>query len=148
MQIFSVCIELKIGDSIRLFACNLIGSCYMQKSIFYGFFFKRNIMHITIKNVSCHFFICTDLIMKQFSTICKKCPNLKFFLGPYFPTYRLNTKFCSLNLRIQSKSGKIRTRKNSKLDQFSRSGCESYIQAVARIYGYIYGMQICGNSPC
>ena len=41
--------------------------------------------------------------------------------GPYFPIFGLNTEICGVNLRIQSKCGKIQTRKNSVLGQFSRS---------------------------
>ena len=40
------------------------------------------------------------------------------FSGPYFPAFGLNTKMYVVNLRIQSKYGKIRTRKNSVFRQF------------------------------
>ena len=43
------------------------------------------------------------------------------FFGPYFPAFGLNTEVYSVNLRIQSKCEKIRTRKNSVFGQFSRS---------------------------
>ena len=43
------------------------------------------------------------------------------FPGPYFPVSRLNTEIYGVNIRIQSKYGKIRTRKNSVFEHFSRS---------------------------
>ena len=45
----------------------------------------------------------------------------KAFSGPYFPALRLNTERNFVTLRIQSKYGKIRTRKNSVFGHFSRS---------------------------
>ena len=45
------------------------------------------------------------------------------FSGLYFPVFRLNTEIYSVNLRIQSKCRKIRTRKNSVFGHFSR--CEN-----------------------
>ena len=41
--------------------------------------------------------------------------------GPYFPVFRLNTEIYGINRRIQSKFGKIRTRKNSVVGLFSYS---------------------------
>ena len=43
------------------------------------------------------------------------------FSGPYFLTFGLNTDRYSVSLPIQSKCGKMRTRKNSVFEQFSRS---------------------------
>ena len=43
------------------------------------------------------------------------------FSGPHFPIFKLNTKIHPVNLRIQSKYGKIQTRKNSAFGQFLRS---------------------------
>ena len=37
------------------------------------------------------------------------------FSGPYFPVFRLNTEIYFVNLRIQSKYGKIRTRKKLRI---------------------------------
>ena len=42
------------------------------------------------------------------------------FSGPYFPSFGLDTEIYGVNLRIQSKYKKIRTRKNSVLGHFSR----------------------------
>ena len=44
--------------------------------------------------------------------------------GQYFPVSGLNTEIYGVNLRIQSKYGKIRTRKNSVFEHFSRSVAE------------------------
>ena len=43
------------------------------------------------------------------------------FSGPYFPVFGLNTLRYFVSLRIQSKCGKTRTRKNSLFRHFSRS---------------------------
>ena len=43
------------------------------------------------------------------------------FSGPYFPAFGLNTERYSVSLRIQSKCGKIRTRKNSVFGDFPHS---------------------------
>ena len=40
------------------------------------------------------------------------CPNMEFS-APYFPAFGLNAERYEVSLRIQSKRGKIRTRKNS-----------------------------------
>ena len=47
-----------------------------------------------------------------------KVSNYGVFSGLYFPAFGLNTE---RHVRIQSKCGKIRTRKNSVLGHFSRS---------------------------
>ena len=59
----------------------------------------------------------------SFLTRCGKCPNTEFFSGPYFPTFGLNTERYGVPLRIQSKCGKIWTRKNSVFGHFSRNVC-------------------------
>ena len=43
------------------------------------------------------------------------------FSRPYFPAFWLNTERYEVSLRIQSKCGKIRTRKNSVFGHISRS---------------------------
>ena len=45
------------------------------------------------------------------------------FSDSYYPAFRLNTERYRVCLLIQSEYGKIRTRKNSVLGHFSRSGC-------------------------
>ena len=54
------------------------------------------------------------------------------FSGPYFPVFGLNTEIYSVNLRIQSKYRKLRTRKNSIFGHFSRSN--TYILFEWRLY--------------
>ena len=42
---------------------------------------------------------------------CVKSVQIRSFSGPYFPVFGLNAEIYSVNLRIPSKCGKIRTRK-------------------------------------
>ena len=49
---------------------------------------------------------------------CVKNVQMRTFSGPYFPVFGLNTEIYSVNLRIQSKYRKIRTRKTPHLDDF------------------------------
>ena len=49
---------------------------------------------------------------------CVKCVRIRRFSGPYFPTFGLNTERYFVLLRIQSKCGKIRTRKPPNTDPF------------------------------
>ena len=49
------------------------------------------------------------------------CAKYEVLYGPYFPVFGVNTEIYSINLRIQSKYGKIRTRKNSVYGHFLRS---------------------------
>ena len=44
---------------------------------------------------------------------CVKSGRIGSFSGPYFPAFGLNTERYGVSLRIQSKFGKIRTRKKS-----------------------------------
>ena len=55
-----------------------------------------------------------------YPTLLEKCPNTDFFSGPCFHAFGLNTEIHGLNIRIQSKLGKMRTRKNSVFKQFLR----------------------------
>ena len=52
---------------------------------------------------------------------CVKCVQIRKFFWSVFSRIRMNTMNVFLSLRIQSKCGKIRTRKNSVFGQFSRS---------------------------
>ena len=49
-----------------------------------------------------------------------KVSKYRVFSGLYFSTLELNTDRCEVPLRIQSECGKIRTRKNSVFEHFSR----------------------------
>ena len=71
-------------------------------------FIQKNIDHIH------------NYVQKSFSTAWK-VSKYRVFSGPYFPAFGLNTEIYLVNLRIQSKCGKIRTRKNSPFGHFSRS---------------------------
>ena len=44
---------------------------------------------------------------------CVKNVQIRTFSGPYFSVFELNMKIYSVNLRVQYRYGKIRTRKNS-----------------------------------
>ena len=52
------------------------------------------------------------------------------FSGPYFPVFKLNTKIHPVNLRIQSKYGKIQTRKNSAFGHISYSAIQKRFSAT------------------
>ena len=54
----------------------------------------------------------------EWDTLREKCPNTEFFSGLYFPVFGL---IYSVNLRVQSKYKKIRTRKSSVFGHFSRT---------------------------
>ena len=64
---------------------------------------------------------------------CEKCPNTEYFPGPYFPVFGLNTEIYGVNLRIQSKYRKIRTRNNSVFGLFSRS-----VWRMITLYGFLF----------
>ena len=49
---------------------------------------------------------------------CVKIVRIQSFSGPNFPTFELNTEKYSLSFRIESKCGKIRTRKTPNTDTF------------------------------
>ena len=51
----------------------------------------------------------------QSSSLCESA-RIQGFWCPYFPKFRLNTEIYSINLRIQTKSGKMRTRKTPNMD--------------------------------
>ena len=61
------------------------------------------------------------LAISNKKTLREKCPNTEFYSGLYFPVFVLNTNIYSVNLRIQSKYGEIRTRKYSVFGIFSRN---------------------------
>ena len=61
------------------------------------------------------------LLEMESKLLRENCPNTEVFFGPYSPVFRLNTEIYSVNLPIQSKYRKIRTRKNFVFGQFPRS---------------------------
>ena len=56
------------------------------------------------------------------------------FSGPYFPAFGLNTEIYGLNLRIQSKYGKTRTRKDSVFGHFSGSATVATITHESHLH--------------
>ena len=65
---------------------------------------------------------------------CVKSVRIWSFSGPHFPAFGLNTERYSVPLRIQSKCGKIRTRKTPNTDTFHvviledlNKACKTYI---------------------
>ena len=58
--------------------------------------------------------------MSSMRKMCLKVPKYGVFSGPYFPAFGLNTERYEVSLRIQSKCGKIRTKKYSVFGHFSR----------------------------
>ena len=80
---------------------------------------------VCIINISLQFISQKIKAPLRLGTLREKCPNTEFFLVrifPCFPAFRLNTERYELSLRIRSKCGKIRTRKNSVFGHFSRNG--------------------------
>ena len=60
-------------------------------------------------------------LKRSTSNTAWKVSKYEVFSDSYFLAFELNTERCGVSLRIQSKCGKIRTRKNSVFGQFSRS---------------------------
>ena len=55
---------------------------------------------------------------RKFISHCVKIVHIPSFSGPYFPASGINTERYGVSLRIQSESGKIRTRKTPNTDNF------------------------------
>ena len=53
-----------------------------------------------------------------YSSHCVKSARIRKFPGPYFPAFGLNSERYSVTVRIQSKYGKIWTRKIAAMDTF------------------------------
>ena len=69
--------------------------------------------------------VCNDEKLWQWSRLeislnanCVKTVRIRSFFGPHFPAFELNTEIYSLNLHIQSKCGKIWTRKTTNTNTF------------------------------
>ena len=81
---------------------------------------KRNVLH---RVESLWFKFTASISFFQFTLLCHnhRVKNIRiqtFFSGPYIPISRLNTGICRVNLRIQLKYRKIRTRKNTVFEYF------------------------------
>ena len=92
-----------------------------------------------------------ELVPKTLIMLRKKCPCLELFwsaISPHFTVFRLNTERYSLSVRIQSKSGKMRTRITPSTDSFHAVDDIENIKLLAKpewnfiwtfttIYGYL-----------
>ena len=72
------------------------------------------------------------ILNKPLKLVFKNChyvksTNIWRISGPYFPAFRLNMERCGVSLRIQSKCGRIRTRKTPNTDTFHAVCCVSYL---------------------
>ena len=83
------------------------------------------------KSVKGCFYLATKVIQSlQYQSQCVKSVPIRSFSGPYFPAFGRNKEIYSLNLRIQPKCEKIRTRKSSILDTFHTVSITSIIWRV------------------
>ena len=62
----------------------------------------------------------------------QKVSKYEVFSGLYFSVFGLNTEIYSVNIHIQSKYGKIRTRENSIFEHSSRSVERNYCLETRR----------------
>ena len=68
------------------------------------------------------------------------------FSGPYFPIVGLNTETYGVNLRVPSKYGKIRTRKNSVLDTSHAVLMNKKYKKIYRAFNYIENFLILAST--
>ena len=69
---------------------------------------------------------------------CVKSALIRIFSGLYFLTFGLNTERYAVSVCIQSKCGKIRTRKIPNMDSFYAVNMSSFDEAVVSISQRIY----------
>ena len=79
----------------------------------------------TVPNIYNEVFLQKQLTAFSRSLHFVKVSKYGVFYGPYFPVLGLNTEIYRVNLRIQARYGKLRTRKNSVFEHFSPSLCRS-----------------------
>ena len=104
----------------------LLSSLYSPEMFYLIFCYLgtlRHHMRFKVKYIYCYIWRNTH------STTAWKVSKYGGFSVPYFPTFGLNTERYSVSLRIQSEGGKIRTRKNSVFEHFSRSARASKLTA-------------------
>ena len=76
-------------------------------------------------------FVLWYLVSSTYYALCEKCPNTEFFMDTNFPAFGLNMEIYGVNIRIQFKCRKIRTRKNSVFEHFSCSdGVSSIVPKI------------------
>ena len=78
-------------------------------------FWVSNLLFIQGKYILIEIFLS---LLSVFNPHCVKRVLIRRFSGPYYAALKLNTEIYSVNLRIQSKWGIIRTRKTSQLGTF------------------------------
>ena len=69
---------------------------------------------------------------------CVKSVRIRIFSGLYFLTFGLNTERYEVCVCIQSKCGKIRTRKTPNTDSFYAVNMNAFDEAVVSISQRIY----------
>ena len=74
-----------------------------------------------------------------------KSVQTQTFSGPHFSVFELNTDIYKLNLRIQSKYGKIRTRKISVLRPVNEGRVIALVQSVTQANQFDRGIDCAGN---
>ena len=96
--------------------------------MFWGCWFGKKTKKIIVLLLHSSWFNCTK-VKRLVSTTdtAQKVSKYGVFSGPYFPALGLNMDRYEASLRIQSESGKTRTRKSYVLGHFSNSVCSRQI---------------------
>ena len=80
---------------------------------------QRHIFLIpTLGPQNCSFLLFHYIVFWFVNKHCVKSVRIRSFSDPYFPRFKLITGRYSISLRIQSESGKMRTRKTPNTDTF------------------------------
>ena len=66
----------------------------------------------------------------KFSLLSKPIDIFTALFWSYFPAFELNTERYSLSLRIQYKSGKIRTSPDQNNSEYGHFSCSDYVQII------------------
>ena len=114
---------LALSHSISCPVINVLSSFQFLKISYCNSFVKRTF------TLQLHFSIFL-INQADVRTTAGKLSKYGVCSGRYFPVLGLNTKVYVVNLRIQPKYQKIRTRKNSVLGHFSRSESVGYRQRL------------------
>ena len=64
---------------------------------------------------------------------CVKIVRIRSFSGPHFPTFGLNTERSCVSLRIESKCGKIQTRRTPNTDTFHAVEIKMFFKTLANL---------------
>ena len=89
---------------------------------FYFYNFNHFFPFLTFASKRDNFTVFTTIWKQYFACFshCVKSVRIRSFSGSYCPAFGLNTEINSVNLRIQSKCGKITDQKNFEYGHFSR----------------------------